>query len=195
MLRAVCFDLMGTLLYDPYREAVRAATGLELAELAELKDPHCWPAFELGEIDEEEFAQRFFTTPGRSFDLAAFNQARRDGYRFLPGIPAILDALSETTSLHVASNYPVWIDELRQRFDLDRRFDGVWASHQLGARKPDPLFFERLLDKVGHPADQCLFVDDLPHNCEAAATLGFVVHRFVDGATLEAALRAEGLLR
>jgi FMN hydrolase / 5-amino-6-(5-phospho-D-ribitylamino)uracil phosphatase len=194
VLSAVCFDLMDTVLYDPYREALRAATGLEPAELAGVKDPTCWPSFELGEIDEAEFAERFFTAPGQRLDLVAFNDARRAHYRFLPGVERLLGLLQGRVDLHLASNYPVWIDELIERFDLATRFDGVWASHELGVRKPDPQFFERLLDKVGHPAQRCLFVDDRKINCRAAAEAGFAVHHFTGVEALESALRADGVL-
>jgi FMN hydrolase / 5-amino-6-(5-phospho-D-ribitylamino)uracil phosphatase len=195
MIRAVCFDLMGTLVHDPYESALRAATGLELDELAGLKDPDCWALFELGEIDEAEFAHRFFVAPGHHFDVEAFNRVRRSEYRLLPGMAELVERLHGRVELHIASNYPLWISELREMFELDRRFEGVWASHQLGARKPDPEFFTRLLDKVGHPAGACLFVDDREDNCRAAHEVGFSVHHFagVEGLTDE--LRCEGLLR
>src|SRR5687767_14330777 len=60
MLTAVCFDLMGTVLYDPYLEAIEAATGMGIRDVLPVKDPDSWPQFEMGVIDEAEFARRFF---------------------------------------------------------------------------------------------------------------------------------------
>ncbi len=160
MLRVLCCDLMGVVLYDPYVEALEAATGLDVAAAHRLRDPDAWPAFEVAAIGEPEFARRFFTSPGAAFDLDAFHRARRSGYRLLPGMGELLDELGGTLERHVASNYPVWIEELRVDFALDRRFEGVWASHHLGVRKPDPAFFQRTCDALDLPPDRIVKVGD-----------------------------------
>ncbi|MDP8977314.1 MAG: HAD-IA family hydrolase [Actinomycetota bacterium] len=193
MLRVLCCDLMGVVLYDPYVEALEAATGLDVAAAHRLKDPDVWPAFEVAAIGEREFARRFFASPGAAFDLDAFHRARRSGYRLLPGMGELLDELDGALERHVASNYPMWIEELRVDFSLDRRFEGVWASHHLGVRKPDPVFFERLLDRVGHEPDACLFTDDREVNCAAARAAGMRAHLFDGVAGLRRRLRAEGV--
>lgn len=193
MLRALCLDLMGTLVHDPYREAVVAATGMDLETLRGLKDPDAWPAFEIGAIDEAEFARRFFATDEHTFDLAAFHRVRRAGYAFLPGMEALLDDTAPLVECHVASNYPVWVEELADRFCLRERLEGVWSSHHLGVRKPDPAFYEALLEGIGHDAGACLFVDDREENCAGARRVGMRTHRFSDADDLRRRLRREGL--
>jgi FMN hydrolase / 5-amino-6-(5-phospho-D-ribitylamino)uracil phosphatase len=195
MLRALCLDLMGTVLHDPYLEALQAATGLDVVTAHQFKDPDSWPAFEIAAIDEAEFARRFFANPNSDhvFDLEAFHRARRSGYHYLPGMKALIDAVGGHLDRYVATNYPIWIEELRAAFDLDRRFEGVFASHHLGVRKPDPRFFDRLLAAIGHEARECLFVDDREDNCESARAVGMQVHRFVDAEGLTRRLREEGV--
>lgn len=192
MVRVVCFDLMDTVLYDPYREAVRAATGMGISELRTLRDPGAWLEFELALIDEETFARRFFAD-GSTFDIATFHRVRRAGYRWLPGMRALVADLHGIVGRHVASNYPIWIDELRVRFGLDTVFEGVWASHHLGARKPDPVFYDRLANKAGVEPGDCLFVDDRRHNCEAAEAVGFRTHVFAGAEDLRYRLTREGV--
>jgi HAD superfamily hydrolase (TIGR01509 family) len=199
MLRAVCFDLMGTVLYDPYPQAVEAATGMELATVMAHKDPQSWPDFEVGAIDEATFAERFFARPessapdGLRFDLAAFRRVLREGYCFLPGMAELVASLAGITDRYLASNYPVWVEELRQAFALDRRVEGVYASHHLGVRKPELSFYQRLLDRIGHAAGDCLFVDDRRHNCDGAREAGMRAHLFTSAADLADRLAAEGL--
>jgi HAD superfamily hydrolase (TIGR01509 family) len=195
MLRALCLDLMGTLVRDPYREAVRAATGLELDAVHAAKDPDAWPAFEVGEIDEAEFARRFFADPTThlTFDLGAFHRARHAGYAFLPGMDQLLDDTGGVVERYVASNYPVWVEELADRFRLQERTEGVWSSHHLGVRKPAPAFYERLLERIDRAARECLFVDDVEVNCRGAEAVGMRAHRFVGADDLRARLRAERL--
>jgi FMN hydrolase / 5-amino-6-(5-phospho-D-ribitylamino)uracil phosphatase len=186
---------MGTLLYDPYLEALEAATGLDATVAHRLKDPTSWPEFECGLIDEAEYICRFFRgdEERRLLDVSAFHAVRRQGYRFLPGMRALLAALDGRLDRYVASNYPVWIEELRAVFGLDACCEGVWASHHLGVRKPDPAFYRRLLQRIGHEPAACLFVDDREDNCAGAEAAGMLAHRFdgVDGLVVR--LRAEGV--
>ena len=193
MRPTVFFDLMGTVLVDPYREAIQAATRRPLADVAADRDPDAWALFESGVIDEETFVRRFYAD-GRPFDVATFHRVRRAGYRYLPGMREILDDLTGRAERHLATNYPPWVDELLVRFGLDSRFERVWASWRLGARKPDPAFFEQMLTAADVDPGRCLFVDDRQDNCEAAEARGIPSHRFVDALDLRARLRAEGLL-
>ncbi|HWB72404.1 MAG TPA: HAD-IA family hydrolase [Egibacteraceae bacterium] len=196
MLRALCLDLMDTVVHDPYPEALRAATGLDLASVRRLRDPAVWPAFEIGAIDETQFAARYFAAPDgpHRFDLQAFNAIRRGGYRFVPGMAELLDALAGRVERYAASNYPVWIEDLRRALALDRCFEGIYASHRLGVRKPHPAFYRRLLDAIGHRPGSCLFVDDRSANCRGAAAAGMSTHLFDGAPGLRRRLRCEGIL-
>ncbi len=53
-------------------------------------------------------------------------------------------------------------------------FDVVVISGEVGMRKPEPEIFWHTLDLIGLQANECVFVDDMAHNVEAAVHLGFV---------------------
>jgi putative hydrolase of the HAD superfamily len=53
-------------------------------------------------------------------------------------------------------------------------FDVVVISGEVGMRKPEPEIFAHTLALLGRPAHECVFVDDLPHNVDAAVELGIV---------------------
>jgi epoxide hydrolase-like predicted phosphatase len=65
------------------------------------------------------------------------------------------------------------------RSDWDEMFDAVVISGEVGMRKPEREIFELVLDRIGLPAGECVFIDDIPHNVSAAAEAGLVgiVHR------------------
>lgn len=195
MVRVLFLDLMGVVLHDPYLEAIEAAVEVTLDEVWRHKDDRSWPLFECGHIDQAEFERRFWREGvALAFDASSFHQVRRAGYRLMEGMEALLaDARAAGLELHVASNYPVWIEELREVFGLDERFDGVWASCHLGVRKPDPAFYERLLDRTGHVPEQCLFVDDRAVNVDAARAAGMRAHLFTSAEDLRARLTADGM--
>lgn len=73
-----------------------------------------------------------------------------------------------------------WGDGMRYDEGLLRDgFDAVVLSHELRIRKPDPGMFLAATERLGLPAETCVFVDDLPFNLEPAAALGMatVLHR------------------
>jgi epoxide hydrolase-like predicted phosphatase len=55
---------------------------------------------------------------------------------------------------------------------VDELFEVIVDSAFVGLRKPDPRIYEITLERLGLPGPACAFVDDLGHNCEAAAALG-----------------------
>ena len=146
-----------------FREDPRA-----LAELRRL---------EVGELDEEEFSKRFGPLLGiedteglvdRLFAgmgpdeamLAAVRRAREEGVR---------------TGL-ISNSWG------RGRYDRDefpKLFDGVVISGEVGLHKPQPEIFTLGAERIGVPADECVFVDDLRENCEGAEAVGMtaVLHR------------------
>lgn len=191
MVKAVCFDLMDTLVVDPFREALEAGAGMPLSELLARRDPHAWPAFEAGRIAEAEFAARVL--PDAPFDHDVFTRVRRQGYALVPGMRELLAELEGRVTRWVASNYPEWIDEVLDRFGLAAQLDGVTVSCREGVCKPEPAFFARVVAQVGHPPHECLLVDDRPSNCAAAEHAGLRAHHFDSVTGLRRRLRAEGL--
>jgi HAD superfamily hydrolase (TIGR01509 family) len=185
VIDVVCFDLMDTVIRDPYREALRAGAGMPLRSLGPLRDPTVWPAFERGEIDEAELANKYFVEgSGARLDMVAFHRERRAGYAFLPGMRELLRALEGRVRRVAASNYPRWIDELSHDFELDVLFEARVVSCDVGVRKPDAAFYQKVVEASRATADRCLFVDDRPENCAAAERHGMRAHAFVDARRL-----------
>jgi len=61
----------------------------------------------------------------------------------------------------------------------EQMFDVVVISGEVGMRKPEPEIFTHTLELLGLAASECVFVDDLRHNVDAAVVLGFVGVRHV----------------
>jgi putative hydrolase of the HAD superfamily len=67
-------------------------------------------------------------------------------------------------------------------------FDAVVISGEVGLRKPDPVIYGLLLDKLAVPAARSVFVDDAPVNVAAAIELGMHGIRHEDANRTRAAL-------
>ena len=62
-----------------------------------------------------------------------------------------------------------------RRYDrslLAKLFDGIVISGEVGMRKPTPEIYAMGAQRIGLPAADCVFVDDLPFNLKPAAELG-----------------------
>lgn len=190
-IQMVAFDLMDTVLVDPFRPALEAATGLEIEELFSRRDRALYPAFERGDISEADYwlghAQH-----GIDVDPQRFHAVRRAKTQFIKGMDHLLDELAGQVMRATASNYPIWIEELASGI-LRGRFDHVVASHHLGVRKPDVDFFYRLSSATGIEVDQIAFVDDRVSNVDAAASIGMQAHVFVGVEPLRRWLRQVGI--
>ncbi len=86
---------------------------------------------------------------------------------------------------------PLWRSKLPE---LDEIFEVVVDSAFVGMRKPEPEIYELTLERLGGglAPSECVFVDDIELNCEAARALGMTAVRFEDAdqaiAELESAL-------
>ncbi len=148
------------------------------AEFLELLQEHLEP--ELGHRPHmHRFKEIYFEAlhPNQPMiDLMA--DLRRRGYRM-----ALL-------TNNVREWEPLW----RSMLPVDEIFELIVDSGFVGMRKPEPEIYELTLERLGGTApDQCLFVDDVARNIEAARELGIGAVHFKDNEQaipeIEAALR------
>ena len=79
-------------------------------------------------------------------------------------------------------------------FPFFREFDGHVVSGQEGFKKPDRRIFEVLLARYDLKPKDCLFIDDVPANVEAAGKLGMIAIQFRTPESLREELRKFSLL-
>ena len=73
---------------------------------------------------------------------------------------------------------------------IDLFGDHLFTSSDYGARKPDPVVFERVLEAYGTAAEDAFFADDLQVNVEGAASIGITAHLFTSPPLLLQAIEA-----
>jgi 2-haloacid dehalogenase len=67
---------------------------------------------------------------------------------------------------------------VRQKHDFFNLLDDMVISGQVGHVKPHPEIFQILLDRIGRPAQECLFIDDALANIHQAQKMGFATILF-----------------
>jgi len=81
---------------------------------------------------------------------------------------------------------PVW----RAMLPVDEIFEIVVDSGFVGCRKPESKIYALTLERLGEPAEACLFVDDVLINCEGARKAGLHAVHFQDNAQAIPEIRA-----
>lgn len=151
--------------------------------------------FEQGEISPEDFV----TETCRLLDMKITYEEFWDVWTriFLPEplIPeSLLEGLRRTQRLLLLSNTNcIHFEMAQKRYPQLRHFDGYVLSYEVGVMKPAPKIYHEAIARSGCRADECLFIDDLAVNVEAARNEGMEATQFLSLEQLQDDLRARGL--
>ena len=199
MIRAVVSDFGGVLttplleaferVQDPF-DIPTEAYGEAMAHSLAHDGVHPLFALERGEIAEAAFLERLerglAETAGITISLQGFgrqlmgalrpNGELFDHYRELRRARGLRFALCTN---NVREWEPLW----RPMLPIDELFEVVVDSAFVGTRKPEPEIYAITLERLGLPAQECAFVDDLEVNVDAARQAGMHGIVFRDTAT------------
>ncbi len=109
----------------------------------------------------------------------------------------VLDRLkARGTPVHAITNWSAekWPEGLKVHPRLGEVFGTVVVSGQEGVMKPDARIFRMLCDRASIAPQDCIFIDDGPHNVEGARAVGMDGIHFTTPRALELALAERGLL-
>jgi putative hydrolase of the HAD superfamily len=146
------------------------------------------PLFRLerGEISEDEFVARL------EDGLEAILGHRPHLHHFRHQFFGALDPNEEMIALMrelkasglkmamLTNNVREWEPLWRSMLPVDEIFEEIVDSAFVGCRKPEARIYELTLERIGIPAEACLFIDDLQVNCEGAEEAGMQAVRFLD---------------
>ena len=144
----------------------------------EVYNDRLWRGFERGEIPKPLiFTERFrlyFAERGLDIDPEAFNHDYllylAEGYAFMPHCRELLEALHGKCRVYVVTNGDTFAQESRiARSGLAHLFDGVFISEQLGCRKPEKVFFDRVFSIIG---DELMVGDSLSSDMQGGRNAG-----------------------
>lgn len=162
---------MNTLVTEPFYEAVPRFLGISLEELYQAKDHQAFLAFERGEIDEEDYAQRFFIDR-RPLDTAGLKRTMTGAYRFMDGVEPLLAELKASGyPMYALSNYSCWYTLIEEKLALSRYLAWDFVSCRTGLRKPAAEAYRFAAERLGVSPSQCVFVDDREKNVVGARSV------------------------
>ncbi|TYC67684.1 HAD family phosphatase [Stappia sp. BW2] len=201
-IKFVIFD-MDLVLYD-YDHQIRLKlleelTGRPAAEI----DQSVWGgphenAAEAGEpATAEAYLEQFSRLLGFPIDFETWADVRCQMMRARPDVLSLVSRLKTTADIALLTNngmllkdaLPVCAPETIEIFG-----EKAHVSAEFGARKPDPLVYERICSRYGYHPEVSAFVDDREENVEGAQSAGLTGHHYKTADGLETFLRACKLL-
>jgi putative hydrolase of the HAD superfamily len=209
-VRAVVTDFGGVLTTPLFNAFARVqeeqgigveALGMAMFTLTQTRGENPLYALERGEMPEPEFlrivGEAVGEQVGRPVSMERFAETYFEQLDPNEELIAHLRALKTERGLRLAmltNNVREWEARWRAMLPVDELFEVVVDSAFVGMRKPDPAIYELTLARLDLPAEECVFLDDLEVNCEAARALGMRAIRFESTpqaiADLDAALAA-----
>ncbi|WP_251620087.1 HAD family hydrolase [Odoribacter lunatus] len=141
-----------------------------------------WTEFDRGVQTEKEMIRAMADISG--FPLSECENFMAFIKYSLTDIPKTIELIHNLSikgySLYCLSNMSnEFYDYLKVR-DVFRYFKGQIISAHEKTVKPEPEIFRLLLSRFSLKAEECLFIDDLPDNIQAAADMGFNTVLFAD---------------
>lgn len=194
--QALLFDLGGVLVDIDFSRAIDAWSRRSALSVDELRrrftfdEPY--ERHERGELPAHEYFRHLADTlrldgsleeierGWNSIFVAEIEPTRRQVERLRGKLPCF--AFTNTNASHMNT----WT---RLYPGVVGAFDGIFASHQLGLRKPQREAFERVCRLIALPAQAVVFFDDLLSNVEAARACGLAAVHVRSPGDVTAALR------
>ena len=178
-VKALVFDLGNVLIEIDFMRCVRFWSRRADVPPAQIItrfriDRH-YEAFERGQLP----AAAYFDVLRRQLGIELDDREMAAGWNRIirgekPGIRACILQLKPHFPLYVLTNTNAvhtaeW--ETRHR-SLLKYFSHVFISSVMGCRKPEDAVYQRVIDAIGVPAGQILFMDDASENVQGAIAAG-----------------------
>ena len=201
--KAIVFD-MGGVLVDLDIEGCKAAFKniLGYDKIDEIIDP-CHQKGIIGDLEEgmleaDEFRRLVLAD---SAEGCRPEDVDRAFWHILGGIEPykgeLLNRLAEKYDLYMLSNNnAVTIVRAYQMFEevgapVHEVFKKCFLSYEMKVLKPSESFYKRVLEEIGLPAEQVLFIDDSMANVEGAIAAGLPAVHYVPGSDLASLIENE----
>jgi putative hydrolase of the HAD superfamily len=183
-IRAIIFDFGGVITnmrWDVAR-ALEEEHKLERNTLLRtLYDADDWRSIEVGEGEVDAWREaahrRLEEAAGRPMPF--LHEQWRQSWHLIDENIALIQTLRPPYRTSILSNADLTLEErMRGMGDLHRHFDDIICSAVVGLAKPDARIYQLAAERLRLPPEECVFIDDLERNVEAARQTGMSAVHF-----------------
>lgn len=136
--------------------------------------------YETGTITTDTFIPLFLDLAGLQMTHEQFISAWAGFFTPIPFTRALLRALHGRYTMSILSNTnPLHYEHVIRPTEEFPLFSSVTLSYEVGALKPAPALYVDMLEKLQVRGEECIYIDDLVENVEAASAFGMHGVHFV----------------
>ena len=195
MIRVVISDFGGVLTtplqnsflaYQELSGISTAALGVAMETVAENSGKHPLIELEKGLLSQQEFVEQMSDAlTAHLGERTEFHSFQETFFEHLHPNEEMIECLRDIRRREyrlalLTNNVREWEPHWRAMLPIDELFELVVDSAFVGVRKPERRIYEITLERLRElpglddvSAEQCVLVDDMQINCEAARTFGF----------------------
>ena len=192
MAKTVIFDMGGVLInleWDSMCARLQARSGLADVGPEVVNGPIAMSAM-LGQLTPHAYHEALCEKLDASLSYEDFIDIWNSLLSANEAIVPLVERLKSDHHLVLGSNTdPVHFSYAVEKFHVVQNFEQYFLSYEMGLLKPDPAFFHHILQTLGTPAAECIFIDDRAENVDAALSVGITTFHFDSVGQLEVDLR------
>lgn len=187
MLKVIIFDFFDVIRTDAFKVWLKAnGYTLDGEFLSAVQ------SVDRGDITTDEFLAILGHLTGKS--AAVIFDGMEGDVSINTDILSLIERLKGTYKIGLLSNSPsAFLRGILKEHDLERYFDTIVISSEVGFIKPNPEIFHHILSKMNVMPAEALFIDDTNRNVEGAERVGITSLLYKDVPTLERDLRANNV--
>jgi putative hydrolase of the HAD superfamily len=180
MIKTIIFDFFDVIRTDSYKGWLKRRGQLLEGEYLDVNKK-----MDRGEIDVRGFMEHLSRLTGQTIerieeDMEAATKIDYDVLTLIEGLRR------KGYPIGLLSNAPSeFIRDILTQHDLEKYFDTIVISSEVGLIKPEPEIFHHILEKMDAHPNETVFIDDNPHNVKAAEALGIEGIIFTSASALE----------
>lgn len=189
-MQAIIFDAGGVYLQGNFSDFVnRSYKVLGLNKTFSTQEEIVFDEdFNKGKVSAEECFRKYFGVPIKKYtQMQEILGLWKTTWKLQPKMRRLVNKLSDNYTLAILSNSDYLnTSEYKRKKWLDP-FSVLVLSHEVGILKPDRRIYELTLERLGIPAESCVFIDDQEKNLVPARELGMrtILYRNLEQLTSE----------
>lgn len=164
MIKAIIFDFFGVICSDEYWKFVKEDKNMG-GKFGHLADD-----VNIGRLSWQQFMQRVADETGQ--DVARVKEMY-ESERINPELVDYIARLHKKYKTALLTNaHADFMRPMITSTGLDKIFNEIVISSEVGIIKPDPRIYEHALSQLGAKAEEAVFIDDSPVRVDGAKAIG-----------------------
>jgi 2-haloacid dehalogenase len=200
MTKFIIFDLGQVLvkvLFQEFLQKFVAEFRINPSELMENRHNGAHIDFMVGKISPVEFHQQTCKHFNHEISIKKFRALwlQMLGEEIIDTGKIINELERKKYNLALLSNVDPWhFEYCEHKFPVLNKFTKKFLSYEMEMKKPDLAIYKQVAKELDVTPEECLFIDDMPENVDAAKQVGFDAIRFVDPDQLRTELVEKDIL-